>query len=399
MVDYLSRYRLYGHGYTSPDIRSSVPSLKELYHDRSPYIFNRRPKAHDCRQESMKDLRDRREWEAWVLAKGLAETRKSTDSLRRKKIEKTEDGIKKPNKLLFNIGLRGRAEGDFHYPRGLAATIDSAILIADTKNHRVQVLNQFGVLMRTFGKRGFKEGQFNEPTGVTELPNCDIAVADKNNRRIQVFSSKGNFKYQFATSHEPFSVSCDKSFNIVVCTCARTIEIYRRGGKLLHNFPLGGFEKTKAGCQICVNNKSEVIVCDTIECLIKYFTYDGRLLYRFTPQPTGEGLSMVPSGICIDRTGDLVVTDALNHTVNVYSERGALLKQAICPADAAGPVQTCAIGEEGHLIVTEFSISGPHCVKIFRFRSCYCHITRPGSSKRRTPTPKFDKDGLTIPFS
>ena len=166
---------------------------------------------------------------------------------------------------------------------------------------------------------------------------------------------------------------------------------------MLHNFPIGICGKTKLGCKICVNNKSEVLVCDPVDGLIKYFTYDGRLLYRFSPSSTGEGLTMVPSGICIDRTGEVIVADSLNHTVNVYSERGSLLKQAICPADAAGAIQTCAIGEEGHLIVTEFSISGPHSVKIFRYRPCYCHITRPGSSKRRTPTPKFDREGLTLP--
>ena len=303
----------------------------------------------------------------------------------------------RPNKLLFKIGIRGRADGDFNYPRGLASTVDSNILVADTKNHRIQILNQFGVLIRVFGKRGFKEGHFNEPTGITELPNCDIAVADKNNKRVQVFSSKGEFKYQFPTSVEPFCISCDDCFNLVVSTCARTIEIYRRGGKMLHNFPIGICGKTKLGCKICVNNKSEVLVCDPVDGLIKYFTYDGRLLYRFSPSSTGEGLTMVPSGICIDRTGEVIVADSLNHTVNVYSERGSLLKQAICPADAAGAIQTCAIGEEGHLIVTEFSISGPHSVKIFRYRPCYCHITRPGSSKRRTPTPKFDREGLTLP--
>lgn len=303
----------------------------------------------------------------------------------------------RPNKLLFNIGLRGRAEGDFNYPRGLAATLDSSILVADTKNHRIQILNQFGVLIRTFGKRGYKEGQFNEPSGITELPNEDIAVADKNNRRVQVFNRKGEFKYQFPTSHEPYCIACDDSFNLVVSTCARTIEIYRRNGKLLHNFSLGGSAKTKAGCQICVNNKSEVIICDSMDSMVKYFTYDGKLLYRFTPQSTGEGLSMIPSGICVDRDGEVLIADSLNHTVNAYTERGSLLEQILCPADAAGCVQTCAIGSEGHLIVTEFSIAGPHCVKIFRYRPCYCHATRPGSSKRRSPPPKFDKDGLTIP--
>lgn len=45
MVDYQSRYRLYGHGYTAPDVRYSVQTFKELYHDRAPYLFNRRPKG------------------------------------------------------------------------------------------------------------------------------------------------------------------------------------------------------------------------------------------------------------------------------------------------------------------------------------------------------------------
>jgi hypothetical protein len=45
MVDFQSRYRLYGHGYTSPELKYPVPTYRELYHNKAPTIFSRRPKG------------------------------------------------------------------------------------------------------------------------------------------------------------------------------------------------------------------------------------------------------------------------------------------------------------------------------------------------------------------
>lgn len=245
----------------------------------------------------------------------------------------------------------------------------------------------FGLFVRSFGKRGSGHGEFNEPTGVTEFPNGDVAVADKKNRRVQVFGRKREFKYMFKTVNEPHYIRSDTDFNIVVSTIARTIEVYRRGGKLVSVFSIGGVAGDRVGCQISLNNNEEVVVCDSLNCQVKYFTYEGRHLYKFRPLADGEGLAMIPSGIHVTPIGDVIIADTLNHTVNLYSERGVFLKQLVSPSDEAGSVQTCVVGPEGHLILTEFSVSGPHCLKIFRYKTCYCHITRPGSSKRRTPTP------------
>lgn len=60
------------------------------------------------------------------------------------------------------------------------------ILIADTKNHRIQHFTKFGVFIGQFGHFGGQEGEFNEPCGVTELLNGDVAVADSKNHRVQV---------------------------------------------------------------------------------------------------------------------------------------------------------------------------------------------------------------------
>lgn len=355
-----------------------------LNHELAQLIFKRRPRAHDCRVEVIKEHEDKRNWEAWLLSHGVTATCRSVDDMHYKEI--VDPLERKPDKLLFTVGIRGSLDGDFIYPRGLAVTQDGDIVVADTGNHRIQVLSNFGVFKKKFGVKGTKDGQFDEPTGVTELPNGDFAVADKNNKRVQVFSDTYQYKYQFPTCDKPCCIASDRQFNIVVSTINRTVEVYRRGGKLLHNFPVGGRGGGQCGYQICVNEKDEVIVCDPVECLVKFYTYSGKLLYKFRPISNSEGLSVIPSGICRTPIDQIIVTDTLNHTVNLYTERGVLLQQLLCPTDDAGSMQTCALGPEGHMIVTEYSIVGQHCVKIFRYRSCQCHATRPGSSKRRTPT-------------
>lgn len=343
---------------------------------------------HDCRRESMKDYVDAREWETWLLSQGLRETIRSATSLNLKVKETYSDGTKKPEKLLFNIGMRGSGDGDFNFPRSVITTRDGDVVVADTMNHRVQIFNSFGVFLTKFGKKGTGKLQFNEPSDVAEIPNGDLAVADKRNKRVQIITQGGQFRSVFETVDEPYSIASDLGGNVIVSTTRRTIEVYKKGGKLIHRFVIPGVSRDTFGCKICVNNRQEIIVCDAVNSTIKFFTYNGRYVSKFSPRSSGEGLTMIPSGITINRMGEILVADSLNHTINVYNDNGDFLRQAICPTDQAGCIQACAVGPEGHLITTEFSLSGPHTLKIFRYRPCHCHITRPGSSKRRTPTPQ-----------
>lgn len=293
----------------------------------------------------------------------------------------------RPDKLITCVGLKGSADGDFVYPRGVTTTVEGDIMAADTGNHRIQIFSNFGVFKKKFGTKGTGEGQFDEPTGVSELPNGDIAVADKNNKRVQVFDDQGKYKYQFETVNKPYGIATDRKFNIVVSTMSRTVEVYRRTGSLVANFPLGG-RKVAAGSgfHIDVNNKEEVIVSDPLENSIKFYTFSGNLLYKFTPDSNSEGLTVLTAGVRVTPADQVIVTDSLNHTINLYTERGILLQQLLCPTDSVGTVQACALGPEGHMIISEYSIMGEHCLKIFRYRPCDCHESRPGSSKRRTPT-------------
>ena len=281
----------------------------------------------------------------------------------------------------------------------MVITGDGDIIVADTLNHRIQVFNQCGLLKLVFGRKGEGDAQFNEPTGIALFPNENIVVADRKNRRVQVFSPKGRFRYSFSTKDAPCTISCDDDFHVIVGTTRRTVEIFTRQGELRHCFSLPGPKSKVNFFWLTTNNMEEVIMSDPQERKIKFFKYNGDLLYQFQPECSGKGLTCQNAGIFLTNLGQLIVADSMNHMVNLYSERGVLLQQLAAPIDELGAVQACAVGPEGHLVVTEFTSNGPHCLKMFRYRPCACHFKRPGSSKRSSRRNSIASNSIASSFN
>merc|ERR1712232_1351601 len=141
------------------------------------------------------------------------------------------------------IGGPGIEQGQFNFPRGITLSGDGLLVVADTGNHRIQVLNTNkdcsfvrqwgeygeedgkldepkdvavnshgevfvtdarhrvqvfdleGVFLRSWGKKGRKSCQFKHPTGITVDNEDMIFVCDQGNHRIQVFDREGSFKH------------------------------------------------------------------------------------------------------------------------------------------------------------------------------------------------------------
>jgi len=72
--------------------------------------------------------------------------------------------------------------------------------------------------------------------GIAVTSNDEVIVSDQLNRRIQTFTRRKVFKDSFSTNDFPCSVATDIFYNVVVGTTKKTIEIYRRGGKLVNRF-------------------------------------------------------------------------------------------------------------------------------------------------------------------
>ena len=288
-----------------------------------------------------------------------------------------------------DCGKHGSGPGELNCPRGVTAREGGDIIVADTLNHRVQVFNMCALFKDEFGKKGKGPGEFKQPTDVAVMKNGRIVVADSKNKRIQVFSEDYQFKYMFSTSSEPYYVTCDKNHNIVVSTLRRTVEIYRRQGALRHKFELPHQGSPLCAPIVASPTKEEVTVCDIADGMIKTYNYSGEQLSSFRPESSTEGLASQPCSLALGPQGQILVADNLNHCVNAYSETGTFMSQVVNPSDSVGPVVACAVGPEGHLLLTEYSLNGIHCIKVFRYKDCECHRQRPGSAKRasRPPTP------------
>jgi len=89
-------------------------------------------------------------------------------------------------KMICKFGSEGSGDGQFNNPHGVAIDQEGHIIVADTRNHRVQVMSRYGRMISKFGSEGSGDGQFMCPLGVAIDHEGHIIVADTYNNRVQV---------------------------------------------------------------------------------------------------------------------------------------------------------------------------------------------------------------------
>ena len=87
--------------------------------------------------------------------------------------------------FLRKWGSQGSGHGQFHSPWGVAVRGDE-VLVADRGNHRVQVFHLDGSFVRACGSWGSGDGQFDCPTALTVTRAGEVLVGDSSNGRVVV---------------------------------------------------------------------------------------------------------------------------------------------------------------------------------------------------------------------
>ncbi len=83
--------------------------------------------------------------------------------------------------------LQGPDDGQFIRPNGVAVDDEGNIIVADSRNERIQVFSSSGVFLKKFGTKGTGPGELDRPSGVCISPEGYIIVVDFGNNRVQVF--------------------------------------------------------------------------------------------------------------------------------------------------------------------------------------------------------------------
>lgn len=92
---------------------------------------------------------------------------------------------------LFSIGKRGDSDGAFNYPTDVDIDSKGNLVVADSMNARVQILNKDGVFVRKFGSRGDGLTDFQLIKGIAVDKQDRIYVIDGRADRMLIFSHEG----------------------------------------------------------------------------------------------------------------------------------------------------------------------------------------------------------------
>lgn len=100
------------------------------------------------------------------------------------------------NNRVQKFDAEGKFLGKFDvdkFPGGIAIDKKGEIYVAPMMDHKVCVYDGAGKLLRTWGKLGMSDGDFDQPGGIAVGLDGSIYVADQVNRRVQQFRPEGAF--------------------------------------------------------------------------------------------------------------------------------------------------------------------------------------------------------------
>ena len=171
--------------------------------------------------------------------------------------------------------------GLFFGPRDIILLGEDELLVTDTGNHRLQLLDREGNFLRAVGSFGNQPGQFNEPVGLAAAPDGSVYVADTWNGRIQRLSA------DLATLGE------------------WRVEAWY--GQSINNKPY-----------LATDAEGRVYVSDPEGYRVLIFSPSGAYLNRFGQFGTDIGSLGLPNGLDVDSQGNLWLADAGNHRILKY---------------------------------------------------------------------------------
>lgn len=73
------------------------------------------------------------------------------------------------------------------------------IAVCDSSNHRVQIFDKRGGILRTFGSYGSAKGEFDCLAGICVNKYRQFVITDRYNHRVQIFDSTGRFLRDFGS--------------------------------------------------------------------------------------------------------------------------------------------------------------------------------------------------------
>ena len=140
------------------------------------------------------------------------------------------------------------------------------VFIADTGNHRIQILNNDLTYSKVIGIwQGKQDGQFNMPIDIACDSHGNVYITDCMNNCMQVFTHDGDFIRSLnmsASLEQPAGSAIDSNDTVYVSSGKDgSVSVLNTQGKLINTFGKRG-AASESFVGIAVGNSGELLVCD-----------------------------------------------------------------------------------------------------------------------------------------
>ena len=270
----------------------------------------------------------------------------------------------------FTVEVKERkleVDGELHLqnetlgkPAGITLSGKGLIAIADYEKNCILICDKEGKVVRQVGCKGGNLGQLSGPDGVTFISDDEILVADKDNQRIQQFNvHSGNFVNvfgRFGTGYGEFKYPVSVRMNgrehvIVVDFGNNRVQVLTKDG--VHVMKFGDIGPVKLNGPVdCIYYENRFVVTDSENGCLKVFDSSGTFLYKIGEVGNGDGQFKKPWGLCVDKYGNILVSDKASGDVQQFTIEGRFTGKTVTKLSWPWGITTMP---DGRILISDYT--------------------------------------------
>ncbi|XP_078657051.1 E3 ubiquitin-protein ligase TRIM71-like [Branchiostoma floridae x Branchiostoma belcheri] len=260
---------------------------------------------------------------------------------------------------VLTIGRQGSGVGELNGPVGVAVDNDGNIAVVEQDNKRVQIFDaNTGRSLCTFPFEGLR------PFGIDLDSNGSFLVTSfLDSYGVRRYSKEGELLDTFKPDcmKHPLAIKALKDGRMVMADYSqKSCLLLRHDGSLIREIGKGQLQNP--WFMAMDESRDIMFITDISANKVFVFDPDGNFKFSFGEKGEGEGQFQRPTGITLDRTGNIAVVNLDDGRVQVFGPDGTF-RRTVATVRGKQPYGI-ALTPDGYMAVACYN---GHCIEMYRY--------------------------------